>query len=273
MQRNAQHAKVAYAGWRDRPASDPLPGDRLDGLESLATTMRYRRGQEIYAPDDPAEYWYRIVWGTARKCAVRSDGRRQIVDFLLQGDFFGLVNEYKHHFAVEAITEGTVVAKYPRRRVESFVDSDPQVGRRIREVAFGAIARSQARLVILGRMSALERVGAFLIEMAERTCAEAPGRVVLSMSRYDIGDYLGLAAETVSRTLSELEQAGAIRFEGRHRVRIVDRIAVEGRTGNSDWDPTGHSQPPPDPFSTPPVRGGQWGFRERRVTPRDAAPG
>ena len=60
-----------------------------------------------------------------------------------------------------------------------------------------------------------------------------PDRVFLPMSRYDIGDYLALAAETVSRTLSELRQSGAIRLEGTHKVRIVDRAALE--EGDESW--------------------------------------
>ena len=62
-----------------------------DAMEALATTLHYRRGQEIYPPDSPAEYWYRMVRGSARKYKSRPDGRRQIVDFLLPGNFFGLV--------------------------------------------------------------------------------------------------------------------------------------------------------------------------------------
>ena len=257
MPGNGRHAQIADLCFRDRR---PLTGDPLQALQLLATTMQYRRGQEIYAPDDPADYWYRMARGTARKCAVRADGRRQIVDFLLPGDFFGLVNRHEHHFAVEAVTEGTVVTRYPRRRIERLADSDPEVGRQIREVAFESIARSQARMLILGRMSALERVGAFLIEMAERRRDGAPEQVVLSMSRYDIGDYLGLAAETVSRTLSDLRQGGAIRFEGTHRVRIVDRAALEEETGDGDWDRTGRRHRPADPFAALPARSGHWGF-------------
>src|SRR5690606_33967987 len=124
----------------------------------------------------------------------------------------------------------TEVARYPRGNIERLADFDPRVGRLIREAAFEAISRSQARIPILGRMNARERVGAFLIEMAERSRPAAPDVVVLSMSRYDIADYLGLAAETVSRTLSDLLQSGAIQFEGMRRVRILDRAALEGET-------------------------------------------
>jgi CRP-like cAMP-binding protein len=176
-----------------------------------------------------------MVCGCARKCEVRSDGRRQIVDFLLPGDFFGLITRDEHRFSVEAVSDGTAVARYPRRRIERLVDFDPRIGRSIREAAFEASSRSQARMVILGRMSAIEKVGAFLIEMAERTRRPMVGGVELSMSRYDIGDYLGLAAETVSRTLSELRQSGAIRFESTHRVRIIDGAALVDRGLDNGW--------------------------------------
>jgi CRP/FNR family nitrogen fixation transcriptional regulator len=90
-------------------------------------------------------------------------------------------------------------------------------------------------MVILGRMSAIEKVGAFLIEMAERTRGPMLDELELSMSRYDIADYLGLAAETVSRTLSELRQSGAIRFDGTHRIRIIVRAALSEGGFEDDW--------------------------------------
>lgn len=212
------------------PHRSPPSREALEVLDPLGTVTRYQQGNEIYGPDDPAEHWYRVIAGMARKCGLTADGRRQIVEFLLPGDFFGLVTRYEHHFAVEAVTDGTEVARYPRGNIERLADFDPRVGRLIREAAFEAISRSQARIPILGRMNARERVGAFLIEMAERSRPAAPDVVVLSMSRYDIADYLGLAAETVSRTLSDLLQSGAIQFEGMRRVRILDRAALEGET-------------------------------------------
>lgn len=224
MEGNARPAQLAMPSRQARLASEP---SIRDPLQMLAAITRYRRGQEIYGPDDPAEHWYRMLSGTARKCAVKADGRRQIVDFLLPGDFFGLITRHEHRFAVEAITDSTEVARYPRGRIERLADFDPRIGRRIREAAFEAISRSQARMLILGRMSASEKVGAFLIEMAERSRSGQPEVVDLTMSRYDIADYLGLAAETVSRTLSELRRSGAIRLEDTHRVRILDRDGLE----------------------------------------------
>jgi CRP/FNR family nitrogen fixation transcriptional regulator len=90
--------------------------------------MTYHRGQQIYRQKDPAEYWYRVVSGAARKCVLLADGRRQILDFMLPGDFFGFTARNKHALAAEAIVEGTIVARYPRRRLEMLANSDPEFG-------------------------------------------------------------------------------------------------------------------------------------------------
>ena len=233
MKANARPVRVT-----DGSSHNPLSSDPLEAIEALAGRTRYHRGEEIYGPDDPADHWYQVISGMARKCAVTANGRRQIVDFLVPADFFGLIVRHEHQFAVEAVVEATVIARYPRRRIEMLADSDGRIGRRICEIAFEAISRSQARMVILGRMSAQEKVGAFLIEMAERTRQRSADGVVLPMSRYDIADYLALAAETVSRTLSELGQSGAIRLEDTHRVRIVDQEALEEGGGERGWQAT-----------------------------------
>lgn len=97
-------------------ASGPPIRAPLAAADWLAATTRYCRGEEVYAPGDPAEHRYRVISGMTRKCAVKADGRRQIVDFLLPGDSFGLTTRHEHHFAVEAVTDGTEVARYPRGR-------------------------------------------------------------------------------------------------------------------------------------------------------------
>lgn len=199
----------------------------LNIIESLAAIKACHRGQQIYGQKDPAEHWYRVVSGAARKCALLADGRRQILDFMLPGDFFGFTARAQHAFAVEVIVEGTIVARYPRRRLEMLADSDPQLRQLIREMTFETISRLQARILILGQMTALEKVGSFVLEMAERLSGEGSETFMLAMSRYDIADYLALSAETVSRTLTELRHRGAITLSGTHRLRIVDRGALE----------------------------------------------
>jgi CRP-like cAMP-binding protein len=196
-------------------------------LESLATQIRCKVGETVYHCAEATHYWYRIVVGAARKTALTADGSRHIVDFLLPGDFFGFGSGNTHHFSVETIAAGTIVARYPRRDAERLSESDPEVSRHIREVAFASIDRLQTRMVILGRTSALEKVSAFLLEMADRSHTGPPNSVVLPMSRYDIADYLAIAVETVSRTLTELRGRGVICLGGVRRVRICDRAALE----------------------------------------------
>lgn len=207
-----------------------LQQDPLTALESLATFMSCRRGQDIYGPGDPSQYWYRVVSGLAKKCAETASGQRQIVDFLMPGDFFGFTARTEHEFAVDVLVDGTVIARYPRRRLEMLADSNPELGRLIRQVAFKAIARLQERMLVLGRTTALEKVGRFLIEMADRFSDASEEVIVLPMSRYDIADYLAISVETVSRALTDLRHRGTIRFANTRRVRIVDRDALqEGR--------------------------------------------
>jgi CRP/FNR family nitrogen fixation transcriptional regulator len=211
----------------DGSARQPAPGHPAVGLEALGIAMQYRRAQEICGQGRPAEHWYRLMSGVARRFAVRPDGRRQIVDLLLPGDFFGFTAHDEFDFAVEAASEGTVVASYPRRRLEGLADADPRLARAIRDAAFQALSRLQAQLMIVGRVTALEKVGSFILEMAARIPNAAGNEVILPVSRYDIADYLGVSVETVSRSLTDLKQRGIIRLTGTRTVRIINRGALE----------------------------------------------
>jgi CRP/FNR family transcriptional regulator, nitrogen fixation regulation protein len=118
----------------------------------------------------------------AMKSTLLVDGRRRIIDFLLQGDFFAFSARDECHFEVEAVTEDTIIARHPRRRVEALADSSDKVGQCIRHLAFESRSRLQARILILGRVTATKKVSAFLLELAQRSFNEAT-IVVLPMLR------------------------------------------------------------------------------------------
>jgi CRP/FNR family nitrogen fixation transcriptional regulator len=223
----AHNSLVKHADPDSQDSRDSSRSDLAQLLESLATMKRCHRGQEIYGQEDSAECWYSVVSGVLRRFAVRPDGRRQITDFLLPGDFFGFASGRQQHlFAVEALTK-SVVACYPRRRTEMLAASNPPIAQLLRQKTFDAMGRLQAQLRILGRTRAPEKVGSFLLDMAGR-CARAPSdTLVLPMSRYDIADYLALSVETVSRAMTDLQQRGAIALSGTRRVTIVDRRAFQ----------------------------------------------
>jgi CRP-like cAMP-binding protein len=206
----------------------------LSPLEQLATVVRCDVNDIIYQPEEQTQYWDRIVFGAARKCSLMTDGRRQILDFLLPGDVFGFGAHDAHHFSTEVITAGTTIARYPRRRAEELAERDPQVARWLWEKAFDSISRLQARTLILGRTSALGRVSAFLLEWADRCNDPASAAINLPMSRYDIADYLAIAVETVSRALTALRTRQVITFRSTRRLSICNRRALEIATEGGD---------------------------------------
>jgi CRP-like cAMP-binding protein len=196
-------------------------------IESIGTLHNYKSEDTVYRQYESADHWYLIASGAARKCAQISDGRRQIIDFLLPGDLFGFEAGARRDSSVECVAANTTVLRYQRQRMESLLEADQHLGRRVREIAFASIDRLQARMILLGRRRALERVSGFLLEMANRAQSEVEGTVVLPMSRYDIADYLAVAVETVSRSLTTLRSERVINFVGARHFRIVNRKALE----------------------------------------------
>jgi len=190
-------------------------------MQAFGIVTPCRRGQQIYAREDPVDSWYHVISGLARKSTVFSDGRRRIVDFLVPGDFFGFSARRERDFDVEAVTDGTVVAAFPRRRLEALADTDRDVARLLRDLACETISRLQGRILILGRVTAMKKVGAFLVEMARRSHDATVVDIMLTMSRYDIADYLGLSVETVSRAMTVLQHRRCIELRGNHLIKIL----------------------------------------------------
>jgi CRP/FNR family nitrogen fixation transcriptional regulator len=203
------------------------PTHYLQGVDSFASIKRYGCDQEICGEACPAVYWFRVISGGARQCVTRADGRRQIVELLLPGDFFGFCTRDEYDFSVEAVAQGTRIACYPRQRIEATAERDPALARELRMLAFEAISRTQAQLLIIGLLTATEKVAGFLLAMSGRLSVGPADVVALPFSRYDIADYLAISVETVSRSLTELRRRGLIAFAGTRRVRIIDRNSLE----------------------------------------------
>ena len=213
---------IAY--YRHLLSNRPHP---LENLDALAAIVPFHRGQEICSQGQPVEHWYFLISGAARRCAIRSDGRRQIVDLLLPGDFFGLSFGDQSDATIEAVADNTVVASYPRPRIEMLAESDPKIARELRQIAFTALSRMQAQLLILGRITAWRKSARSFSKWRRVFPKGDTDQVALPVSRYDIADYLGVSVETVSRALSDLKQRGAIRLTGTRTVSIIHRDLLE----------------------------------------------
>lgn len=196
-------------------------------IGSLGTLHEYAVDDTIYRQHETADHWYLVVNGAARKCTQISDGRRQVMDFLLPGDLFGFETAARRKCSVECVAADTTVVRYQRQRMELLMETDPGLARRVRDIAFGSLDRLQSRMILLGCSRALERVCGFLIEMAHRAQMGIEGTVTLPMSRYDIADYLAIAVETVSRSLTTLRSERVITFCDARHFRVVNRQALE----------------------------------------------
>lgn len=201
--------------------------DRLGSLASLAVITSYDRGQEVWNEDRPSDDWYCIRSGAAARCVIRNDGRRHIADLLLPGDVFEFSTRDALDLSVIAVAKRTEIARYPGRAVEVLADENPQIAREIRQAMFDSLSRQRRQLLVLGRATATEKVGHFLVVMADRISDGSANRVDLPISRYEIADCLALSVETVSRALTGLRRQGAIALSGARSVEIIDRHTLE----------------------------------------------
>jgi CRP/FNR family transcriptional regulator, nitrogen fixation regulation protein len=184
------------------------------------TEFTYRRGAEIYGEAEPANYVYQVKTGAVRSYKLLSDGRRQIGAFHLSGDIFGLENGDVHRFTTEALVE-TTVRLIRREHLEETADGDAVVARNLLSMTTSNLEHAENHMLLLGRKTSMEKVAAFLLEMDKRLPAAQV--MALPMSRRDIGDYLGLTVETVSRALSCLHEQGVLGFIGTTQREIVLR--------------------------------------------------
>lgn len=201
----------------------PLPDTGLgapDALHSIAHVRRLRRNQEIFDEDEHGDSWYCVVAGAVREYVVQSDGRRQIIDILLPGDFFGFTLRSHRWFGAQAVAEETTIECYPRQKVEVLADKEPSVAHEIRAQCFQAIERLESQMLVAGTMTSQGKVRAFLAYFCDRwACVQGDG-APLPISRYDIADMLGISVETVCRAFTELQERGLITLQGPRRITV-----------------------------------------------------
>jgi CRP-like cAMP-binding protein len=188
----------------------------------MGAPMSFNRNAEIYGENEPAEYVYKVISGTVRTYKVLADGRRQIGSFYLVDDIFGLESGDDHTFSAEAVTDAKVLI-IKRSALAASATRDNGVASQLLAVTNLELRRVQDHVMLLIK-TAQERVVGFLLEMAKRM--PSGNQVELSMSRQDIADYLGLTIETVSRTLTQLENAAAIELPTSRRIVLRNRAAL-----------------------------------------------
>ena len=205
-----------------RPLPAVISRTLSTSVEMMGAPMPFARNAEIYGENEPAEYLYKVVSGSVRTYKVLNDGRRQIGAFYLPGDMFGLEVGDAHTFSAEAIVNSKVLV-IKRSILVSLAARDNEIARKLWTMTAGELQRVQAHILLLIK-TAQGRVAGFLLEMAAR--APVGNEIDLPMSRQDIADYLGLTIETVSRTLTQLENNAAIAVPTSRRIVLRNRAAL-----------------------------------------------
>jgi len=197
------------------------PDEGLNALQAIGTVVRFARNATIFNDGDDADYSYRLISGTVRLCKLMSDGRRQIAEFPVAGDFFGLEWLDTHAFTAEALTD-VIAVRYLRSRLDRLGRERGDVQRSLMTRLSHDLWAAQNHLVMLGRQTARERVVSFILALAERAGATGGGTLDVPMSRQDIADYLGLTIETVCRTISDLKRQRLIDVPNRTEIVVRD---------------------------------------------------
>jgi CRP/FNR family transcriptional regulator len=223
---SVSHLKVACANCNLRELCLPL-GLSLNDIEKLedlvATRRRVKRGESLFRAGDKFESLYAIRLGFLKSTVVSTDGREQVTGFHMAGELIGMdgISSEQHSCDTVAL-EDTEVCVIPYDRIEDVAASVPVLRSHFHKVMSREIVREHGVMLLLGSMHAEERLAAFLLNLSQRFEARGYSRTefVLRMTRAEIGSFLGLKLETVSRVLSRFAHDGLIEVNQKH-VRIV----------------------------------------------------
>ena len=206
-------------GVRNRTFCAGAKPEELHRLDAIATKVNLKRGQNVFFEGDPAGFVFNVTRGMVRASKALPDGRRQITGFFYPGDFLGVALHNAYMYNAEAVT-GVALCRFPKPQLRALFDDLPKLEIHLLSLSANELATAQDQMLLLGRKSAKERVASFLLMLAQR--AEPRGEnarlLDLPMNRLDIADYLGLSAETVSRTFTTFREEGLIDYAKRTPV-------------------------------------------------------
>ena len=200
----------------------------LSALDTLGNVCRFGRGATIFSEGNELRCSYRIISGAVRLSRITEDGRRQIVEFRVAGDFMGF--EWDGYYALTAEAVRDVVAvRYMRARVDRMIEARSEIRDHVLALIRQELLAAHEHLITLGCQSAKERVATFLLQLARRAGVGDGDVIEIELGRQDIADYLGLTLETVSRTLSEFKRIGAISLPKRRQIVMRNRAKLRSQ--------------------------------------------
>jgi len=222
---------------REVAISSSLSGEDLERFESLKLASRtVKLGGHLFHAGDKFNHLYSIRNGSFKTLLSGSYGHEQVTGFCMSGDLVGLDGLGAAQYNVSAVAlEDSTVLLMPYLVLAALAQRTPALQRSLHSELAREVARSYGVMMLLGSMRSQERMAAFLLNLSERHVRRrsSGSSFELSMTRSDIGNYLGLSLETVSRTFTMFQRAGLMNVKKRELSAIdverLERILEAGR--------------------------------------------
>ncbi len=210
---------------------EPEDLKQVDAL--LGARIKLKKGETLYRAGEAFTALYAIRIGSLKTTVLAEDGREQVAGYHMLGDIVGLDGIGADRHGCQAIAlEDTDVCVLPFERIEDIARSIPPLQHNLHRLLSREISRDQNIMLLLGSMRAEERLAVFLLSLADRYKKRgySSTEFVLRMTREEIGSYLGLKLETVSRLFSRFQEEGLIQVQGR-AVKLLDPTALKQLVG------------------------------------------
>ncbi len=224
-------AKVACSNCNLRELCFPigLNGEEMARIDQMVSTRRkVRRKTALFRNGEKFHALYAIRTGVFKTCVTAEDGRDQVTGFQMAGEIVGLDGIVNDHHTCDAVAlEDAEVCVLPFDRIGELSREVGALQHHLHRIMSREIVREHGVMLLLGTMRAEERLAAFLLNLVQRLQARGFSRseLVLRMTRQEIGSYLGLKLETISRTFSRFAEEGLIEVRQRHvRIKDIERL-------------------------------------------------
>jgi CRP/FNR family transcriptional regulator, anaerobic regulatory protein len=211
--------------------------EQLDRLDALVATRRaVSRGDALFHVGDGFASLYAVRTGFFKTCVASEDGRDQVTGFHMAGELLGLDGIGTERHTCDAVAlEDSQVCIIPYRQLEDLARELSDLQRHFHRIMSREIVRDHGVMLLLGSMQTEERLAAFLLNLTQRlrTRGFSATSLVLRMTREEIGSYLGLKLETVSRAFSKFQEDGMLEVKQR-QIRVLDPDGLQALVNGSN---------------------------------------
>jgi CRP/FNR family transcriptional regulator len=207
-----------------------MSNDQLLKLDTLVSTRRtVPRGDTLFRSGESFQSLYAVRTGFFKTCVASEDGRDQVTGFQMAGELLGLDGIGTERHTCDAVAlEDSQVCIIPFHQLEDLSREVSDLQRQFHRIMSREIVRDHGVMLLLGSMRAEERLAAFLLNLTQRLQSRgfSASELILRMTREEIGSYLGLKLETVSRTFSKFQDEGFLEVKQR-QIRILDQDGLQ----------------------------------------------